>query len=402
MRNQSRTELLIILGTLTAFGALSIDMYLPALPTLETVFSARTSQVQLTLTTFFLGYALGQSFYGPITDRFGRKPPLYASLTLYTLASIGCVFAPSVEAMMVLRLLQALGGCAGSVIARAMVRDLFDVQEMRRILSILMLVLGVAPILAPLFGGQLLRLFGWQSIFWVLALIGMLSLLAVHFRLLETHPADPTQRINLRKILIRYYGLLQNRTFVVNVVAGGIASAGMFAYIAGSPFVFIDYFGVSSDQFALFFGFNALGLVLSSQANAYLLQDIRPDKVLFTAIAIQCVAGFTLIIAALTGVGGLPGVAIPLFIYVTCNGLVFPNATALAMEPFGRDAGAASALLGTLQSSFGAIVTALVGALEGAGEGAIPMASVIAACGFIALTLYFLYSGIRVQERTSV
>ncbi|MBC6937070.1 MAG: Bcr/CflA family drug resistance efflux transporter [Chloroflexi bacterium] len=392
MLPKNRLELLIILGTLTAFGPLSIDMYLPALPTLEVVLSAQTAQVQLTLTAFFLGFAFGQGLYGPLADRFGRKMPLYFSLTLYAAASLACAFAPSVEALVALRFLQAIGGCAGGVISRAIARDLFNTQQMRRVLSMLMLVTGIAPVLAPLLGGQLLVRFGWQSIFWVQAAIGIICLAAVHFRLPETHPPDATQVLRLGQVFGRYRALLSNRIFLINALMGGISMAGMFAYIAGSPFVFINLFGVPADQFGLLFGLNALGLVLASQSNAHLFHATAPDRVLFRAIVVQCMAGLLLLAAAVTGAAGLPGIAVPLFVYVSCVGLVMPNATTLAMEPYAKDAGAASAMLGMLQFLLAALATMVVGALEPLAEGALPMAGVIAFTGLAALTLALFYN----------
>lgn len=392
MPRTQRIELLVLLGTLSAFGPLSIDMYLPALPTLEVAFSAQTAQVQLTLTAFFLGFALGQGFYGPISDRFGRKPPLYVSLALYAVASLGCAFAPTVEALAVLRLIQALAGCGGGVMARAMTRDLFDPQEMRRVLSMLMLVTGVAPVLAPSIGGQLLLLFNWQAIFLLQAVIGVLCLAAVHFRLSETHPADPGRPLHLVRITQRYLDLMRNRTFLIHALVGGVSMAGMFAYIAGSPFVFIDHFHMQPEQFGLLFGVNALGLVLASQSNAHVFHAIRPERVLFWTVAVQCAAGLVLFGAAITGVIGVIAIAVPLFLYVAANGLIMPNATTLAMEPYAQDAGAASALLGMLQFLLAALSTTVIGAVEGLGEGAVPMAAVIAGCGLISFLLYLTFN----------
>lgn len=395
---KNRLELLIILGTLTAFGPLSIDMYLPALPTLEGVLSAQTAQVQLTLTAFFLGFAFGQGLYGPLADRFGRKMPLYFSLTLYAAASLACAFVPSVEALLALRFLQAIGGCAGGVISRAIARDLFNTQQMRRVLSMLMLVTGIAPVLAPLLGGQLLVRLGWQSIFWVQAAIGIICLAAVHFRLPETYPPDPTQVLHPGRVFGRYRALLSNRIFLINALMGGVSMAGMFAHIAGSPFVLINLFGVPADQFGLLFGINTLGLVLASQSNAHLFHATDLDRVLFRAIVVQCIAGL-LLAAAVTGAAGLPGIAISLFVYVSCVGLVMPNATTLAMEPYAKDAGAASARLGMLQFLLVALATMVVGALEPLAEGALPMASVIAFTGLAVLSLALFYNRQRARRR---
>ncbi|MEO8627136.1 MAG: multidrug effflux MFS transporter, partial [Betaproteobacteria bacterium] len=238
--NLKLLRLTLLLGALTAFAPMSIDMYLPALPTLQNQFVIDAGSVQLTLAVFFIGLALGQALYGPLADRFGRKPPVLIGTAVYVLASAGCVFAPTIHSLIALRFAQAIGGCAGVVIARAIVRDLCDAQDSARMFSLLMLVMGVAPILAPLAGGYLLLLWGWQSIFWALALFGSLCLLATLIWLPETRPADATYGNGIGAALRGYRRLFQDRSFLSYTLAGGFAQAGMFAYISGSPSVFIQ------------------------------------------------------------------------------------------------------------------------------------------------------------------
>ena len=377
--NVKRTELIVVLGALTAFAPLSIDMYLPALPTLEKVFVTDPASVQVTLAVFFLGFALGQTFFGPILDRFGRKPPLYVSLTIYILASAGCAMAPSIEALAVLRFIQAVGACAGVVSSRAMVRDLFEPKEMARVFSALMLVMGVAPILAPLIGGYVMAAFGWRAIFWTLALFGVFCLVAMSLRLPESHHAAARKPLHPGAILRGYAGLLIHRDYICYALTGGFPMAGMFAYIAGSPFVFIELYGVAPEDYGWFFGANALGFVAVAQVNARLVRRFEMARILRAANAVQTVFGILLVGLALTGAGGLFGLAAALFGFIACIGLILPNASALAMAPHGERAGSAAALLGTLQFALAAIAAMAVGAIHDAS--ALPMASIIAICG---------------------
>lgn len=377
--NVKRTELIVVLGALTAFAPLSIDMYLPALPTLERVFVTDAAAVQATLAVFFLGFALGQTFFGPILDRFGRKPPLYISLTIYILASIGCALAPTIEVLAAMRFVQAVGACAGAVSSRAMVRDLFDPKESARVFSALMLVMGVAPILAPLLGGYVMAAFGWRAIFWTLALFGVLCFAGMALRLPETHDESKRRPLHLGTILRGYASLFGHRTYLCYALTGGFAMAGMFAYIAGSPFVFIEIYGIPPQDYGWFFGANALGFVLVAQVNARLIRHFEMTRILRTGNFIQTLFGVVLAALALTGMGELYGLAGALFGYIACIGLVLPNASALAMAPHGERAGSAAALLGTLQFALAAVSAMAVGAIHDAT--ALPMAGLVAICG---------------------
>jgi DHA1 family bicyclomycin/chloramphenicol resistance-like MFS transporter len=379
-------QLALILGSLSAFAPLSIDMYLPGLPLLAREFGADTAAAQLTLSLFFIGLALGQAFYGPLADRYGRKRPLLIGCALYTVASVACALAPSIEALIGLRLLQALGGCAGIVLARSVVRDLFDARESARMYSFLMLVTGRAPITAPLIGGQLLGAFGWRAIFSLLAGFGLLCLALVAGGLPETLPAERRTRTGLGQALHVYGRLLADRRFLGLALAGGCVFAGMFAYISGSPFVLIEIYGVTPQRYGWIFGMNALGLVLASQLNRRLLVRYRSEAILIATLAVVATAGLALALVAATGFGGLAGLLAPLFVCVAGVGLVAPNTTAAAMAPYGQVAGSASALLGTLQFVVGAGSGALVGALYNGTP--LPMAGVIAACGVAALACF--------------
>ncbi|MGE0723991.1 MAG: Bcr/CflA family multidrug efflux MFS transporter [Alphaproteobacteria bacterium] len=374
-----RVELVVILGALVAFAPMAVDMYLPAFPALAAAFGTTDDRVQGTLATFFVGFALGQALYGPVADRFGRKPPLYAGLALFAATSAACALAASIDALVALRFLQALGACSGMVIARAMVRDLFDPRDATRVFSSLMLVTGLAPMLAPLLGGYVLLWFGWRAIFWLLAGVGIVALLAVRFRLPESHAADPSRPLALGRIARDYGRFLGDRRYMGFALSGGIAMAGMFAYITGSPFVFIELHRVPAEAYGWLFGLNAVGLVAGAQVNGRLLKGIDPARTLQIANGVQAVAGLALLLAGSTGWGGLAGIVVPLLVYVASLGFTMPNATALAMAPHGRAAGMASALIGTLQFSLAALAAMIVGAIH---DGtAVPMTGTIAACG---------------------
>jgi DHA1 family bicyclomycin/chloramphenicol resistance-like MFS transporter len=382
---QPLSLLVTILAALTAFAPLSIDMYLPSFPQIATDFSVRVATVELSLATFFIGLAGGQLLYGTAADRFGRKKPLYAGLVLYCLTSIACAFAPSAETLIALRFFQALGACGGIVIARAAVRDLFEHAESARVFSLLMLVMGAAPILAPLLGGYVALAFGWRTIFLVLAAASALCLFAVYNFLPETREPDPG--IRLRKTLGIYRDILRDREFLGFTLAGGLAQAGMFAYITGSPFVFINLFGVPAERFGWIFGLNALGLIALSQVNGRLLRVAHPTRILRVCLSATAAFGVILIAAGIFNFG-FWGVAIPVFLYVASLGMIFPNAAAGALSRQGARAGSASALIGSLQYGLAAVSSSLVSLVSNGTT--LPMTAIIGSCGiaaFLALNL---------------
>ncbi|ALD92721.1 MFS transporter, DHA1 family, bicyclomycin/chloramphenicol resistance protein [Cupriavidus gilardii CR3] len=346
---------LLICASLTALAPLSIDMYLPAFPTLAADLGVDIGSVQLTLGTFLVGLAIGQSFYGPVSDRFGRKAPLYVGLSLYVLASVACALAGDAQALMAWRFVQAAGGCAGMVMARAMVRDRLEAHESARAFSSLMLVMGLAPILAPILGGAILTALGWRAIFWVMAAVGAMILLLVHFRLEES--LDPRRAIPLRlgEVFRNYGALLRDREFLGYSLCAGFAQSGMFAYIAGSPFVLIELHGIDPSHYGFVFGANAFGLIAMSQLNAALVRGRSLDRVLRLALAAPCAAGLLLALANLAGVATLPVLLIGFFVYVAALGCIMPNASALSLAHQGHRAGTASALMGTLQFGMGTL-----------------------------------------------
>jgi DHA1 family bicyclomycin/chloramphenicol resistance-like MFS transporter len=359
-----RPGLVLLLGGLAAFPPLSIDMYLPTFPTLQAQFEAEAGSVQATLAVFFIGLAVGQAVYGPVSDRLGRRPPLIFGIALYIAASLAAVQASGIAGLMIARLAQALGGCAAVVIARAIVADLFKEREMGRVFSLLVLVTGLAPILAPLIGGRLLGAFGWKSIFWVLAAFAVLCLCGVVFGLEETLPRRRRSVGGVGGAFLAYRGLLKDRPFLGLALASGLAMAGMFAYIAGSPFVFMSLYGVSARSFGFLFGGNALGLMAAAQINRVLLRRRASGAILTAALGVYLLAGLILGTLGATGAGGLVGLLIPLFMVIGSLGFIAPNATALAMARASSRAGAASALLGVIQFGAGAASASLVGAFN--------------------------------------
>ena len=359
-------------------------VYLPALPTIARDLGASAGAVQVSLAMYFIGIAFGQAFYGPPPIESDASWPSFGWRVHRLVDRLRLAW--DVEALVAFRFLQALGGCAPIVVPRAVVRDYFDARELARMLSMLILVMGLAPILGPLVGGQLLVRFGWRSVFWMLTIYGSIWFVVAALWLPESLPVERRRRPTVRAILAIYARLLQDRTYIGYVLAGGFMFAGLLSYISGSPFVFIEVFGVPPERFGLFFGANAIGIIGASQVNRWLANRVHPRQIIAVVIPIATVAGFAMVASAFTHLGGFAGILVPLFCFIACYGFVMPNTTALAMAPHGAIAGSASALLGTLQFVMGATAGALVGALgNGTAE---PFAGVIAACGLGAFTVY--------------
>ncbi|MDT0122580.1 multidrug effflux MFS transporter [Paenibacillus sp. RRE4] len=393
-----RVRMALILGTLSAFGPLSLDMYLPALPTLADEFGSSTSYAQLSLTACMIGLALGQLLAGPLSDVRGRRMPLIAGLVLYTIASILCLISPSMGSFVVLRFIQGLAGAAGIVIARAVVRDVYEGPELTRFFSLLMLINGVAPIAAPIIGGQILTYTSWRGVFILLSLIGVLALLAVIFGLGETLPAQRRSSGGLKQTLLTFGSIARNRRFMGYALTQGFAAAGMFAYISGSPFVLQKIYGVSPQMFSICFAINGLGIILASQIAGRLAGKVSETRLLIAGLLIAAVGGTSLLIAILAG-GGLISVLIPLFMVVSSVGLINTASFALAMADQAKSAGSASALIGVMTFLFGGLVAPLVGL--GGEHTAVPMGIVIACADLGALFLYVVMIG-RSKPKQSI
>ncbi|MFF8274984.1 Bcr/CflA family multidrug efflux MFS transporter [Streptomyces lateritius] len=379
----------LVLGGLTALPPLSMDMYLPALPEVTESLRAPAATVQLTLTACLAGMALGQLVVGPMSDRWGRRRPLLVGMIVYVAATAVCALAPSAELLIAFRLLQGLAGAAGIVIARAVVRDLYDGVEMARFFSTLMLISGVAPIIAPLIGGQILRITDWRGVFHVLTLIGVLLTVVVWRFLHETLPPERRHAGGVGEALRTMRGLLADRVFTGYMLAGGLAFAALFAYISASPFVVQEIYGASPQTFSLLFGLNSIGLVAVGQINGKLLVGrVSLDKALGWGLAVILLASVALLLMT-SGVFGEPGlvpVAAGLFVLMSAMGLAMPNTNAQALMRTPHAAGSASALLGTSSFLIGAVASPLVGI---AGEAtAVPMALVQLVCAVGALACF--------------
>ncbi len=386
---------ILILGALSAFGPLAIDFYLPAFPAMAAAFGTDEQHVQLTLAAYFLGLSIGQLAYGPVADRFGRRIPLLIGVGLFTLASLVCAFAPSLEWLIAARFVQALGGCAGMVISRAVVSDKCDAVGSAKVFSQLMLVMGLAPILAPMLGGLLVNLHGWQSIFIALTVFSAAAGLAVAMGLPESMPAHQPRQ-PLSGALRQYGRLLSDKVYLGHALTGGIAIAGMFSYIAGSPFVFIKLYGVPAEHFGWLFGINAAGFILVAQINARLLSRRGPAFLLTRTVWIYLTAGLALLAVSALHTEHLWPLLIPLFICISSLGCILPNASACAMNGQGARAGSASALLGCVQFSVAAGAAALVGVLH---DGtAVPMAMVISLCGILVVSVAMLTRRLQIAR----
>ncbi len=386
-----RTGLLVtfILGGLTALPPLSMDMYLPALPEVTDVLHSPAATIQLTLTACLAGMALGQLVIGPMSDKWGRRKPLLIGMVVYVLATAICALAPTAELLIAFRLLQGLAGSAAIVIARAVVRDLYDGVEMARFFSNLMLISGTAPIVAPLIGGQVLRFSDWRGVFVVLTAVGFVLTLMVWRSLGETLPPERRQTGGVGAALRTMRGLLGDRVFAGYTLAGGFAFAVLFSYIAASPFVVQEIYGASPQAFSLLFGVNSCGLIAVGQINGKLLVGrVDMDKTLSVGLAVVTVASVALLLMA-TGVFGEVGlvpIAAALFVVMSAMGLVLPNTNAQALMRTPHAAGSASALIGTSSFLVGAVASPLVGI---AGEDtAVPMAVVQLVCSLLAVACF--------------
>lgn len=386
-----RTGILVtlVLGGLTALPPLSMDMYLPALPAVTDSLHAPAATVQLTLTACLAGMALGQLVVGPMSDRWGRRRPLLIGMVVYIFATAICVFAPTAELLIGFRLLQGLAGAAGIVIARAVVRDLYDGESMARFFSTLMLISGVAPVIAPVIGGQVLRITDWRGIFAVLTVIGVLLTLVVWKWLHETLPPAERHTGGVGDALRTMRGLLADRVFTGYMIAGSLAFAALFAYVSASPFVVQEIYGASPQTFSLLFGINSIGLIAVGQINGKILVGrVSLDKALGFGLAVIVLASVALLLmtSGVFGDVGLVPVATGLFVLMSAMGLAMPNTNTQALMRTKHAAGSASALLGTSQFMIGAVASPLVGI---AGEAtAVPMAVVQLVCAVGAMACF--------------
>jgi len=390
-------RLVLILGMLTAVAPFAIDTYLPAFHRMAVSFGTGDGSIEATLSIFFLGLALGQAIYGPLIDRFGRRGPLLIGVGIYLTATLLCLFTSDITVFTGVRLLQAIGGCAGMVIGRAIVRDLFDARDGARVLSLLMMVVTLAPIVAPLLGGWIIAVSDWRMIFVFLGVFGVLCLLLVWLGLPETLPVRDRRALGLGSAFRTYGRLCRHRQFIVPALAGGLAQASMFAYITGSPFVFIGLFGVSEQHYGWLFGMNAIGLIIAAQGNRIGLRRWSPSALLGAALAVNVLAALGLL--AVAGSGSLVTILVSLWFVIASLGFIGANSAAIAMAASGEDAGSGSALIGVLQFGLAFLASSLVAA--GQNGTAHPMAIAIAISGLSAGVLWLAGpSGARGRGQT--
>jgi len=392
-RNEKRSELsiILILGALSAVTPFAIDLYLPSFPQIAEGLGSTEARVALSLSSYFIGMSLGQLFYGPLLDRFGRKRPLYAGLGLFVLATVGCAFAPNIEALISLRFLQALGGCVAGVGATAMVRDFFPAHESAKVFSLMMLILGVSPLLAPTIGSFLTTALGWQWIFAVLACIATAVLAAVVVWLPEGHVPDKSVSLRPLPILRTFLDILREPQFHIYTLSGAFCFSGLFLYVAGSPIIFMKVFGVSTHTYGGIFAGLSVGFIGGNQLNILLAKKYKGAMIFQVAMLVQAVVAVIFLIGVLQNWYGLEATIALFFVWLSCLGLIYPNAAAQALAPFSKNAGSASALLGFMQISVGALSSSAVGLLNA--QTMLPIIGTLTVATLIGTSIFFLGKG---------
>nr|WP_294895307.1 Bcr/CflA family multidrug efflux MFS transporter [uncultured Pedobacter sp.] len=380
--------LVLILGTLTTLGPFSIDMYLPGFPAIAKDLNTSINQVSLSLASFFVGISLGQLLYGPLLDKFGRKKPLYIGLFIYILASIGCAQTHVIESLIGLRFVQAIGSCAAAVAAMAMVRDFFPVKENAKIFALLMLVVGASPMIAPTVGGYLTATWGWQSVFFTLAIIALIILVVVFFFLPEGYKGNPHLSLKPKPILKGFREVLVNPQFYTYTFAGAFSFSGLFAYISSSPLVYMDIYKVSETTYGWIFAILSVGFIGASQLNNLLLKKFRSEEIIPLAMLAQLIIAILFLAGAFFNWFGLYETTVMLFLFLCCIGIANPNGVALSLAPFSENAGTASSLMGAIQLGAGALSSLAIGLLNS--PTAIPMTVVMTATSLIALVILWL------------
>ncbi|EAI4876498.1 multidrug effflux MFS transporter [Campylobacter coli] len=389
----AKFKLIIILALMSSIAPLSTDMYLPALSHVEQSFQTNSFLTQLSIASFFIAFALGQLIYGPLSDIFGRKIPALVGIFFFIVSSLFCVIIDDIYAFIALRFFEALGGCAGVVIARAIVNDLFEIKEAAGIFALMMVFSSLAPMLSPTFGGILLEYFSWHSIFVTLFALGILLFLMILFGLKESAPHLKNKKFSHHEAMKSYKFVLSDKRFLVYILCASFALAAMFAYITGSSFVFTQFFGLSEQKFALLFGANALGFVICANINARLVLKYESEKILAKALMIMFVSTLILLINAFL----YPNLFLfeaSIFTSIAMLGFITPNTTTLAMARFKEHSGTASAVLGTVQFGFAGLISFVVGAINA--NTPIILAFVMCACVLVANMIYFL---IKIKER---
>lgn len=398
MEKKNRIVVILILGLLSALGPFSIDLYLPGFPEIANDLNTTTARVALSLSSYFIGVSIGQMIYGPLLDRYGRLTPLLVGLFIYLFASIYIVFVNSVDSLIVARFIQALGGCAGMVAARALVRDLFSISETAKVFSLLMLVIAISPIVAPTLGGYATEQWGWHSIFIILGVLAALNILLVGLLLPKGALPDINLSLKPKFIINSFWGVFITPQFYTYTLTGSFAASGLYAYIAGSPHVFMELYGVSEKQYGWIFGIVALGLVTASQLNTFFLRKYSSQSIVKTTLICQVVFGVLLFLGTLFHLLDMYSLIVLAFLFLSTQGFAFPNTSALSLAPFSKNAGTASALMGALQLGVGAMVTAVLSLLSS--KTPLPMVGTMLVCA--SLSVLMLYMGTQHMKKQNI
>ncbi|MFN0256295.1 multidrug effflux MFS transporter [Pedobacter ureilyticus] len=390
MANSKSFRLILILGCLAALAPFSIDMYLPGFKAIAKDLNTDVPNVSLSLATFFIGISAGQLLYGPLLDKFGRKKPLYFGLALFILSSVSCLFVTSIDQLIVLRFVQAIGCCSASVAAIAMVRDLFTVEESPKVFASLMLVIAVSPMLAPTAGGYLIAALGWKSVFVFLGLMATLMLLASIWGLPESYKPDPSYSLKPKPILNNFIAVLKEPSFYTYALVSAITFSGLFAYVSSSPVVFMDLYEVSETGYGWIFALLSVFFIGFSQVNSMILRWFSSKKIVFWALSAQAVFSVLFLLAAIYNLLNLYTTIAFIALFLGCLGFINPNASALSLAPFKKNAGSASALMGALQMGLGALASAAISMF--ASDLVWPMPAVMTTAALIALFCLLLGS----------
>ncbi|WP_369753802.1 multidrug effflux MFS transporter [Flavobacterium sp. WC2409] len=354
-------KLILILGSLTALGPFSIDMYLPGFSGIAKDLNTTVANVSMTLSSYFIGISAGQLLYGPLLDRFGRKKPLFIGLLVYILASLGCVYVTNIDTFIGLRFIQAIGSCAATVASVSMVRDLFPVKDIPKVFSLLMLVVGLSPMLAPTIGGYVTAYYSWHTVFFILMCMGILILLASQIGLPNTYEPDTSISLKPKPIITNFISIVKEPQFYTYAFTGAIAFSGLFTYVAASPILFMDIFNVDAKTYGWIFAFMSLSFIGASQLNSLLLRKFSSEQMIFGALITQSIISVVFLLLAINGLLGLYTTIAMLFLFLACLGISNPNTAGLTLAPFSRNAGSASALMGAIQLGLGALASFAVG-----------------------------------------
>ena len=385
MTTKKYIKLILILGSLTALGPFSIDMYLPGFSGIAKDLHTTVAKVSMSLSSYFVGISTGQLLYGPLLDRFGRKKPLFIGLLVYILASLGSVYVTDIDTFIFLRFIQAIGSCAATVASVAMVRDLFPVKDIPKVFSLLMLVLGLSPMLAPTIGGYITEYYGWHVVFLILMCMGIAVLTASQLGLPNTYKPDTSISLKPKPIISNFLKVLKEPQFFTYAFTGAIAFSGLFSYVAASPIIFMNIYHVDAKTYGWIFAFMSVSFIGSSQLNSVLLKKFSSEQMIFSALIAQSVISIVFLILSLNDLLGLYETIGMLFLFLACLGISNPNTAGLTMAPFAKNAGSASALMGAIQLGLGALVSFSIGVFVK--DSVTPMVAIMTATTILAFII---------------